>query len=87
MAINLQKFQRAQLVRLKGQPDSPDLTITKIIRTQAEGFYEKMIKFSYQCTWWDKKKKCFHQLIFEENTLEKVKGSTKINRNADFRGL
>jgi uncharacterized protein YodC (DUF2158 family) len=87
MAINLQKFQRAQLVKLKGQPNSPELTITKIIRIQDENFEEKMLKFSYECTWWDSKKKCFHQLIFEENTLEKVKGCPKINRNPDFRGL
>ena len=71
---NRQKFQRSQLVRLKGQPQSPSMTITKIIRIQEDAEApEKLINFIYECSWWNAKRNRFDKLDLDENTLEKVK--------------
>lgn len=72
---NKQKFQRATLVSLIGQPKSPSMTITKILRTvTGDDETGKIISFAYECSWIDEKKKCFHREIFEEDTLVKVRG-------------
>ena len=71
---NRQKFQRSQLVRLKGQPESPPMTITKILRMQDDNEApEKVINFTYQCSLWNAKRNRFDKLDLDENTLEKVK--------------
>lgn len=70
---NKQKFKRSQLVRLIGQPYSPAMTITKIIRTQKEGVEEMDLDFSYQCSWWSSKRKCFEHFEYYEDSIEKAK--------------
>jgi uncharacterized protein YodC (DUF2158 family) len=76
---NRQKFQRATLVSLLGQINSPSMTITKIIRTiTGDDETGKIITFAYECSWWNEKKKYFHREIFEEDTLVKVRGKPKI---------
>lgn len=72
---NKQKFQRATLVSVIGQPKSPSMTITKIIRTITgdDDESEKIITFAYECSWWNEKKRYFHREIFEEDTLQKVR--------------
>ena len=77
---NAQKFIRGQSVRLRGQPDSPAMTITKIFRQQEEfEGMEKVRTFSYECSWWESKKQLFHRPNFEEETLEKVKETSKVS--------
>lgn len=60
---NKQKFKRTQLLVLIGQADSPRLTITKINRDIEQGEVgEKVIKFSYECTYWSKKNNKFYTI-------------------------
>ncbi len=76
---NKQKFQRATLVSLFGQPQSPNMTITKIIRTiTGNDETKKIISFAYECCWWNEKRKQLYKEIFEEDTLVKVRGKPKI---------
>jgi uncharacterized protein YodC (DUF2158 family) len=76
---NRQKFQRATLVSLLGQINSPSMTITKILRTiTGDDETGKIISFAYECSWWDVRKKCFHREVFEEDTLVKVREKPKI---------
>ena len=76
---NKQKFQRATLVSLFGQPKCANLTITKILRTiTGDDETGKIISFAYECSWWNEKTKCFHKEIFEEDVLVKVRGKPKI---------
>ncbi len=79
---NKQKFLRGQSVRLRGQPNSPSMTVTKIFRHEEESqSMEKTRTFSYECSWWENKKQLFHRLVFDEESLEKVRETPKINKN------
>jgi uncharacterized protein YodC (DUF2158 family) len=70
---NRQKFHLSQFVRLKGQPKSPAMTITKVFRTIEENEGERTITFAYQCSWWNVKLYHFSTFNLEESTLEKVR--------------
>lgn len=75
---NKQKFQRSTLVKLKGQPSSPSMTITKIIRNESENEKGEIERtFSYQCSYWNDKNKHFHHEIFDEDVIEKAKDEPK----------
>ena len=77
---NTQRFNRCTPVRLRGQPDSPPMTITKIIRTQKEGIAEMDLEFSYHCSWWDAKRNNIIHFVYAEYSLEKVKDIPKIQK-------
>jgi hypothetical protein len=69
---NKQKFLRGELVQLKGQTQSPKMTINKILREfeeTEEG--EKLINFSYQCEFWNAKKSKFETYIFDQESIKR----------------
>jgi hypothetical protein len=81
---NRAKFKRGALVRIYGQPDSPDVTITRVKREeQVNDNNEMIIVYYYQCSWWDVKLNNFRRLDFDEDSLLKIKKLPRKNRYID----
>ena len=67
------RFLVGDFVRLKGQNESPTMTVE---RNTISRFYREYsgvpISYDVSCSWWNSKKNKFESEVFEEAILEKL---------------
>lgn len=69
---NTQKFHRSDLVLMFGQTESPVMTITNIFRNEVIiNETEKVMEYSYECSWFAGKRRKAEKLILDEICLKK----------------
>ena len=71
--MNTQKFHRGELAKLVGQINSPTMTITNTSRKEViVNDTEKIIEYSYECTWVLGKNRKVERMTFDEICLKRV---------------
>ena len=78
-ATNEPLFVPSDLIRLKGQPESPTMTVRRNEKLNGDWeFDRKTNEYRVVVDYWDSKKKCFVNTNFLEIQLEKVPETVKI---------
>ena len=63
-------FKVSDSVKLRGQPDSPNLIVRSILEINHSFCQDKEYEYKVYCDYWNSKKECFIRQDFNEKQLE-----------------